>query len=677
MAACGKTIAVYQAVQKIAKEGLFNRHGCHWIKIGLIRDQELLLILQNLCITLNIPLDGNCRTLDSVYAKLKKEFGEKEDLYKRLLVIDDVWNDHLRYLDFAPRSIVTMRIKPERFLDGYIYVKVPANLTEEEAMQVLMKHRPKTDQVALKNNNSVKKLLDHTKCLPLAVDLIGRHGLTGEEDWKKAIELIMGAKSRYTMEYNGENAYGTFNYSIQELKQTGQSYEHFISLGVFKRVKVPVSTIAIYWNLNEHDTIAILETFDSYTLLKYWNENGGYITIHDLIIDYLRQPDVASVDLLKLHQELIAKYFNKYDGNWSKCVGDKYMRDNLIYHVVKTKNKQYLREIINDFNYMSTRMNFDNELYGILYDLKFCCNRGPYQEQVNAKCDVLLRLLEQYRSCIDPAIMDMVQIFLILAEKDNWLYLRAFELAKSNIKTRKAKYWMILDMYSGKTEKANWIKRKSLGKIRNDSSICSSNPRFGPLEIINTKYNGTFECTVSITDSENGTQRWEVPLPFQYIAELKISADGNIVALCERMGENLVWTIYDSNKNLKLIFKAGTKSESQHQKFHSLAFSPDDAPSIMTLSQDRKLVQFWEASGIKIQLKSEVISIQNPIQSCKWIRNGNGAIFLWKLSVCTKCEDKNTRTTSEAIEKQELTAKERGKNQDKQQIEDKNNKEEI
>ncbi|RDD36249.1 hypothetical protein TrispH2_011707 [Trichoplax sp. H2] len=544
-------------------------------------------------------------------------------------------------------------------------------------MQLLMKHRPKTDQVALKNNDSVKKLLVHTAYLPLAVDLIGRHGLTEEDDWREAVKLIMGTKSRYTMEYNGKNAFGSFHYSIQKLEQADQSHENFKMLGVFKRVKVPVSAIAIYWNLNEHDTIAILETFDSYTLLKYCNENGGYIIIHDLIIDYLRQPDVASVDLLKLHQELIAKYFNKYEGNWSKCIGDKYMRDNLIYHVVRTKNKQYLHQIINDFNYMSTRMNFDKELYGILYDLKFCCNRGPYQEQANAWCDVLLQLLEQYRSCIDPAIMDMVQIFLVLAEKDNWLYRRAFELAKSNIEKRKAKYWMILDMYSGKSEKINWIKSKRLGKIRNDSSICSSNPKFGPLEIINTKYNGTFECTVSVIDYENGTQRWEVPLHGQYIAELKISADGNIVALCERKGENLVWTIYDSNKNLKLIFKAGTKLESQHHKFHSLAFSPDDTTSFMTLSQDRKLVQFWEASSIKIQLKSEVISIQNPIQSCKWIRNGNGAILLWKLDISTKWEDKNTRTTSEAIEKQELTAKERGKNQDKQQIEDKNNKEEI
>lgn len=124
-------------------------------------------------------------------------------------------------------------------------------------------------------------LLDHrslieqamTRCenLPLAISILGGLKLKKTRDWQKLLYILSTKDTDQKSIGDGSVLHILFNFGIHRLDQPKQHL--FRDLGVFKRVKIPITSIMSLWKLNELTARQILNEFSERSLLKYVDRN--------------------------------------------------------------------------------------------------------------------------------------------------------------------------------------------------------------------------------------------------------------------------------------------------------------------------------------------------------------------------------------------------------------------
>ena len=107
--------------------------------------------------------------------------------------------------------------------------------------------------------------------LPLAIAILGGLKLKKTRDWHKLLNLLNGEETDQKSVGDGSVLHILFNFSIHRLDQSKQHL--FRDLGVFKRVKIPITSIMSLWKLNELAARQILTEFSERSLLKYIDRN--------------------------------------------------------------------------------------------------------------------------------------------------------------------------------------------------------------------------------------------------------------------------------------------------------------------------------------------------------------------------------------------------------------------
>ncbi|EDV19574.1 uncharacterized protein TRIADDRAFT_61940 [Trichoplax adhaerens] len=230
MAGSGKTVTVCQSVRQAAKRGYFKSNGCYWMKIV------------------------NSRISDTLF------------------IFDDIWiKDHYNYLSFAKKSIATSRfLYYENELTHYC-IRLPEQLAFDEAIELLSLHRHDRDTQVLRDNPIIKNVIDSCAGLPLAINLIGGLHLDTNEDWNKAKAIISNKSKKVRLANYNFNLHGTLQLSVESIEENDRRL--FESLVVFKRVNIPIESIASLWNCDEQDTDDLLVEMNNKSLLRYVRGN--------------------------------------------------------------------------------------------------------------------------------------------------------------------------------------------------------------------------------------------------------------------------------------------------------------------------------------------------------------------------------------------------------------------
>ncbi|EDV19580.1 uncharacterized protein TRIADDRAFT_61948 [Trichoplax adhaerens] len=330
MAGSGKTVTVCQSVTRAADMGYFNTNGCYWMKIG------------------------NSKLSDTLF------------------IFDDIWKkDHYKYLSFAKKSIATSRFLFYENELSHRCIRLLERLTYDEAINLIALLRHDQDDQILRRNPLVKKVIDSCAGLPLAISLIGGCRLQTDKEWSEAKAIISRKSGKIKLANYDFNLYGTFKLSFDVLDEKERKLLE--SLSVFKRVRIPIQSIASLWNCDEQDADDILMELNNKSLLKYVKESKGYCVVHDLIVDFLQQQiylQTLKQDYHKiLNNKLMDGYSNRCEGRWNTLADDGYFYQNLIYHAILAENNEHLQNILTDFNWMTCKIKSDQTIYNLICDL--------------------------------------------------------------------------------------------------------------------------------------------------------------------------------------------------------------------------------------------------------------------------------------------------------------------
>ncbi|EDV18876.1 uncharacterized protein TRIADDRAFT_62659 [Trichoplax adhaerens] len=342
-----------------------------YLNLGDISNIELCKKLKILGIDLNMEWKENIQSIGEIRAYLSSSLEAKPQFSETLFIFDDIWNkDHYEYLSFAKKSISTSRFMyRENELDHHC-IRLPEKLTYDEAIELLALLAVNDNDQTLRQNPVVKNVIDSCQGLPLAITLIGGLDLKTDEEWNKAKDIIAKKSADIELAHYGFNLYGTLQLSVDTLND--EIRRLFEQLAVFKRVGIPIQSVASLWNYDEIEARNLVKKMHNKSLLTYDKEKS-HCVLHDLMVDYLQQrlySHNSNQDYRKsLNKTLIDGYRNQCDGKWNTFPDDGYFYPNLIYHALIAENDQHLQSIMTDFDWMTRKIEIDRTIYYLECDL--------------------------------------------------------------------------------------------------------------------------------------------------------------------------------------------------------------------------------------------------------------------------------------------------------------------
>ncbi|RDD35903.1 Apoptotic protease-activating factor 1 [Trichoplax sp. H2] len=348
-----------------------------YLNLGNISNIELCKKLKILGVNLNMEWKENIQSIGEICAYLSSSLEANSRLSDTLFIFDDIWKkDHYEYLSFAKKSISTSRFKYlENELDHHC-IRLQENLTDDEAIELLaLLAVNDNDQTLHQNqvktlgqNRAVKNVIDSCQGLPLAISLIGRLGLKTEKEWNQAKDIIAKKSAPTKLAHYDFNLYGTLQLSVDSL----ENKRLFEQLAVFKRVGIPIQSIASLWDCEKSEAHLHLIEMNNKSLLTY-DEEKSHCVLHDLMVDYLQQrlySHNSNQDYRKsLNKTLIDGYRNQCHGKWNTFPDDGYFYPNLIYHALIAENDEHLQSIMTDFDWMTRKIEIDRTIYYLDCDL--------------------------------------------------------------------------------------------------------------------------------------------------------------------------------------------------------------------------------------------------------------------------------------------------------------------
>ena len=102
--------------------------------------------------------------------------------------------------------------------------------------------------------------------------------------------------------------------------------------------------------------------------------NSRYCILHDLIIEYLRQPlgsqQSSKQYFIALNQNLINGYRKQCHGQWFAYPSDDYYYQYLIDHAIQAEDHETIQEIMRDFQWINTKLQLDKMMCNLRVDLE-------------------------------------------------------------------------------------------------------------------------------------------------------------------------------------------------------------------------------------------------------------------------------------------------------------------
>lgn len=352
MGGIGKTVIARALCSDTKIQQAFS-DGILWATLG--KDPKIITIMQEWVKVLGGTISQDISTINSLQNTLAKLLRDRSCL----LILDDVWQQihaetfcvggpHCRML------LTTRDAAIGRELGARIYA-IPV-MSRENAIELL--ENWSGGQLIKEHFDLKSQIVEKLGYLPLAVKLAGAqlHNLSPDE-WLSAIGVRDLNTARSKDIHSSLEL--TFEYSLEDLDK--ESCDLYTALAIFKEDEaIPLVGIEQLWyglqGRNTKFTTHLLTDLQSRALLEIsFQGTSRVITLHDLLHDLLSNrlgdKDVAT------HKALLNAYASTRGGKrWHTMPDDGYLYDHIAYHLFSAKDKEGLRELFADQNWMIARV---------------------------------------------------------------------------------------------------------------------------------------------------------------------------------------------------------------------------------------------------------------------------------------------------------------------------------
>ncbi|RDD41636.1 Apoptotic protease-activating factor 1 [Trichoplax sp. H2] len=588
----GKTVAVSNSLQYVIRQKeQFLPHGVYWVKIGKVDEQKLFEILYNLATKLRIK-PQTFPNLKKLNQAISSHFVVNSDLSFTLFVFDEVEeSSYLNYLTFAKNCVVISTQSNQAMVEKFDYITQSQasfleSFTQQEASQIIASFQESGKTEPWINDDVVKKVVEKYRSSPQAIALIGGTQLSSLDEW---LDIQKFTESEPVTTFSH-----TF-FTMVMNKLPTKTRELFSLLGVCYRVEIPISTVAIIWNLPVNEVSVILQELHRRSLLFYFSSSNkrAYCQINNLILDYFQQPSnstyVSSEFIRNLHLNVINRYQLHCDENWIIQNDDGYFYRYFINHLMAAEKDDIIQQILSNVEWINNLLQLLKQsslLYAYL---------DHVQDYLSSKnldsTSKPLEFLRKYEIFLQGSCPDLLQLILDFAPSDNPLYQQAYESAYRLSEEGKGLYMKLSYTQSRKADKFYDI--QNLPK-EEDVNL---------MELV--------------------IERGNTYTPFEgRIYQFAESFDHKIKArgFGPRYGMNLYqysWDVISVEEGLQLPFILQNGEKAIHLEACTIQFLEKSNTSFMTISAEKHQLHVWTLENLqpisKITVPARINSSLKPL----------------------------------------------------------------
>ena len=197
--------------------------------------------------------------------------------------------------------------------------------------------------------------------LPLALAMIGAMVRGKPDRWANVLHKLRNAdleKIRHQFpDYPYSDLLKAIQVSVQDLEPDVQ--RRYLDFAVFPEdTPIPEAALQTFWEpegLDKHDTQDVVERLVERSLAR--RDDKGHLSLHDLQYDYVRK---QAGDLSVLHNQLLSAYAEQCPNGWHTGTNDGYFFEHLAYHLVVGGQKEELRKLLFNFDWLQAKLDTTN-----------------------------------------------------------------------------------------------------------------------------------------------------------------------------------------------------------------------------------------------------------------------------------------------------------------------------
>ena len=347
MPGIGKSVLASAFVQDKLPQEIF-KDGSIWIKIG--QDvTDLFSALESVARTIGIT--KKYTNIEHLSLLLVEEMKKRQ----YLIVLDDIWDNRqiepfLRIISQSKsRLLITSRRADLANSFGAKNYQI-RELSEKSALDLLAKSAEEDVNTLPKEANYV---IQECGELPLALSLCGAMVRDGDASWELVWEHLKNSDLREIRKKLGHdypylNLQKTMEASIHMLKiefieqyedrkLANELIELYYTLGIFKTGEsIPENVIVNFWtsacSITTFRAKGLLNKLKNRYLLNITGEEPyRRIELHDLQHDFTK----AMLETEEHQHRAFLRQYNPDEASWYEILDDGYIRDHLIFHLIK------------------------------------------------------------------------------------------------------------------------------------------------------------------------------------------------------------------------------------------------------------------------------------------------------------------------------------------------------
>ncbi|EDV19093.1 uncharacterized protein TRIADDRAFT_62454 [Trichoplax adhaerens] len=633
----GKTVAVSQAVQQVAKMPKYkSRLSAYWITLGDSSDDELLTKLKLLAYSLGISFaDSDCNDLNVLGCLIRKHIRENSSGPEILFIFDDLWDDsYMSYLDFYRKAIIISRNKTRAMLKtDQIVIEANTKLTKSEAFEVFRLNQPSRPIEDFTKNRYISEIIERCQGLPLMISLIAAQKLTTEAEW---LEYLIDLQKNLQIK-NDDSYFSTlhknFNASIEKLQPDDQKL--FIMLGIFRKSKISVNLIGSLWKLPLSTVRMKLQQFHCRSLLtsRNYKEDPEYRTdhaiLHDLMVDHLKNLLDNEWEKHGLHEDFVLQTYIKHANNWDIFKGDQYFWNFITDHAIASGNQDIIKKIATDVRFLDQKLKYGIPTKRLSDDAnKFSKYFDDKDQEMNHLSQILL-----LHSCfLLKNNSDFTQFVLNFSNSDYALYENAIIEARE-----RRKYGHSFHVIPWVTEMKvldDWQASISVGTSFSDvhrrfACTCLEN-----LDVICTFNNGHDVSTISVRNYISSMTQINIRVEKRHITNAILSATGKLMAYryvnASRNQTDIseFWEVWDLNEGKKMNIRNQRGEFVSELDSECMSFSSMDESIVITLTSNKKKFKCWKVQEMTLRQVCESREQNFQTEGFDFVENGSN-ILSW------------------------------------------------
>jgi hypothetical protein len=373
MGGIGKSVAARALCDDLAVQAAFP-DGILWATLG--QTPDLLARLREWIDVLGGIVSENAPTVERMTAILADLLKERACL----LVVDDVWKKaHVEpFRAGGPRCRLLLTTRDAALAEeiGADVHPVPV-MAPAEAVALL-------EQWAGAELRDAAEIVRRLGYLPLAIRLAGAQLRRKEPAaWLAGFDAAKLAARRVETVHDSLKA--TFDLSLDALSDEDRRL--YVALAIFKEDEpAPAAAIARLWSeldgRDEEGAAELLEDLAARALVQGGAEDGGAVTVHDLLRDFM-EAELGDQGRLAAHRALLDAYRRTQQGQGcATAPDDGYFCDHLTFHLDAVADHDPvalddLRSLFADQSWMNVRVPQSRYLYdGYLADLDVVWRRA-------------------------------------------------------------------------------------------------------------------------------------------------------------------------------------------------------------------------------------------------------------------------------------------------------------